>query len=475
MKRSRGIRCKNIAFILFLSILFVGFYPRQVDAAVLTDAQLQITVDTVIVDMKIEGTCSYRVWYTPSPSKVIIDLYDTTYGPKNATRTFDDVLVKSMRITQYAGYTRVAVDLKHKVPEPQYWREGDRLIVSIDKEYNQGFEVFVVPGVRYGQFRQGTESGQVFVNYLKVDLNNPKVAIKPVLANGGAGGLQRVGDMVAEYNAVAAINGTYFAGNGMPLGLVIIDGKLVSYPIFNRTAVGFTKDRKVLFEQVDCTGEIVLDTGARIPLTGVNRVRRENDIIVYTQDYGQSTRTNDYGLELVVVDGTVLEVRQAGNTRIPENGVVISAHGASRDVLVGVQPGDQLMVGWKMTPEWPKQGVVQAIGGGPRLVKAGEVFLTGQQERFQADVVNGRAPRTAIGVTADNQLLLVTVNGRRQDVSIGMTLQELAKLMIDLGAVDAMNLDGGGSATLVVRERVLNLPSDGAERPVASAILVMSN
>lgn len=472
MRVGREGKDRKTSIILFWGIILCGLLSAQVQAAVLTDVEPAITADSVTVTVKLDGNCAYRVWYTPSPSKVIIDLYETTYAPKSKSISLDDVLVKRIRITQYAGYTRVVMDLKQRIPEPEYWFADGNLVVFVDKEYNQGFEISIAPGVRYGQFRRGSGSGQVLVNYVKADLNNRRISVKPVLANGGTGGLQRVGDMVAAHNAVAAINGTYFA-NGMPLGLLIIDEELVSYPIFNRTALGFTKNGKAIFEQVDFTGEIVTGSGERVSLTGVNRIRRADDIIVYTSEYGQSTRTNDYGIEVVVVDGAVVDVRQAGNTSIPENGVVISAHGTGRDALKDVKPGDELSVSWEMTPPWFEQGVVQAIGGGPRLVKDGKIFITSHEERFQPDIVNGRAPRTAVGLTADNQLLMVTVNGRKRDVSIGMTLTELAELMIDLGAVDAMNLDGGGSATLVVRDRVLNLPSDGAERPVASALLVL--
>lgn len=70
--------------------------------------------------------------------------------------------------------------------------------------------------------------------------------------------------------------------------------------------------------------------------------------------------------------------------------------------------------------------------------------------------------------------MIVTVNGRQPGVSVGMTLEELAELMIELGAVDAMNLDGGGSTTMVIRDRVLNIPSDGTERPVSNAIVIIT-
>ncbi len=96
-----------------------------------------------------------------------------------------------------------------------------------------------------------------------------------------------------------------------------------------------------------------------------------------------------------------------------------------------------------------------------------------REERFRRDIAVGRAPRTAAGITEDGRLLLVTVNGRQPGLSTGMTLEELAGLMLELGARDAVNLDGGGSTTMVIRGRVFNFPSDGAERPVTGALVIV--
>ena len=118
------------------------------------------------------------------------------------------------------------------------------------------------------------------------------------------------------------------------------------------------------------------------------------------------------------------------------------------------------------------EGIEWAIGGGPRLLREGQIEITGREERFLPDVLVGRAPRTAVGITASGEVLLVVADGRRAQESVGLTLEELARLMRDLGAVEAMNLDGGGSTTLVVDGMLLNNPSDGRERSVASALLV---
>ena len=107
------------------------------------------------------------------------------------------------------------------------------------------------------------------------------------------------------------------------------------------------------------------------------------------------------------------------------------------------------------------------------LIKEGSIYLTTKTEEFGSDVAGGRAPRTALGLTKDGDLLLVVVDGR-QSTSAGLTLLELALFMQELGAVDALNLDGGGSSEMVISDKVINNPSDGHERMVGDALAVMA-
>jgi exopolysaccharide biosynthesis protein len=94
-------------------------------------------------------------------------------------------------------------------------------------------------------------------------------------------------------------------------------------------------------------------------------------------------------------------------------------------------------------------------------------------EQFKADFSRARHPRTAVGVRAEGSLVFVTVDGRQPKKSVGMTVDELAGLMLELGCVDAINLDGGGSTTMVVKGRVVNNSSDTTgERPVSDALLI---
>jgi len=123
--------------------------------------------------------------------------------------------------------------------------------------------------------------------------------------------------------------------------------------------------------------------------------------------------------------------------------------------------------------EW--SNVEAIIAGGPQLIKGGHVAITNEAEKISAAFVTDRHPRTAIAKLKSGRILLVTVDGRRPKVSVGMSLPGLAELLLELGAVEAINLDGGGSTTMVVKSKIVNHPSDQTgERPISDAVLIYS-
>lgn len=115
--------------------------------------------------------------------------------------------------------------------------------------------------------------------------------------------------------------------------------------------------------------------------------------------------------------------------------------------------------------------VIDAVAGGPVLLRQGRIRVTADEEVFFGTSIPRVHPRTAAGRTADGALILMVVDGRQAE-SRGVNLEELAMLMRDVGAVDALNLDGGGSSTLVVNGVRVNRPAGGStEREVMSALL----
>ncbi|NLM39329.1 MAG: phosphodiester glycosidase family protein [Firmicutes bacterium] len=461
MKLARTLLCTFLLFIL-VSSLGLAALPEglQIDQAKIT-----------LVLPKGEGQ-SYHVWHTTNPMKVIVDAQKNVWGRAQQIKV-QDVALKVVRWSAASdGTARLVLEFDYRLPAPNVTETDDAVIVEVAKEYVETSEQVVSVGVRYGHQRRAGAAGPNIVNYLRIDALRPGVEVKLVLAQDSVRGRERVSSMAWRSQAIAAVNGAFFAGDGRPLGLFAIDGELVSEPYAKRTAIGLGPGFAVM-DAVDFHGVARLADGSEHRVTGINRPRLQDDLIVYTRRYGTSTGTNVYGWDIVLVDGIVVGIYQ-GNADIPENGLVLSGHGAARDFLATLQVGDAVEVQLALEPDWFALGVEQIIGGGPRLVRDGIVHITGETELFQPDVLVGRAPRTALGFTADHKLLLVTVNGRQPGISVGMTLAELAELMIELGAVQAMNLDGGGSTTMVIRDRVLNLPSDGIERAVSNAIVVIT-
>ncbi len=135
--------------------------------------------------------------------------------------------------------------------------------------------------------------------------------------------------------------------------------------------------------------------------------------------------------------------------------------------------GDTLTLGaWQLVSGTP-DGRTEIIGGFPVLLQNGG--RVGDLELADRPQFSGqRHPRTAVGFDPErNHLWFVVVDGRREGVSSGMTLEELAELMTALGNRDALNLDGGGSSVMVLRHRVVNRPAaPGGEREVANALAV---
>ena len=155
----------------------------------------------------------------------------------------------------------------------------------------------------------------------------------------------------------------------------------------------------------------------------------------------------------------------------PKGGMTLYAPkgGLYADELRAMSSGDEVLYGWSLG--WP--GVFDTIGGNPTLIEHGRVQH--QSINDGSSFANGVHPRTAIAYNARaGKLFLVTVDGRQRRYSVGMSLGRLTRFLRKrLGATEALNLDGGGSTTMVVRGQVRGRPSDGTERAVSSALVIL--
>lgn len=299
--------------------------------------------------------------------------------------------------------------------------------------------------------------------------------LQPAIGDGIRMVRQKTSDVARRTGAVVAVNGDFYGTGGDPLGCLLVGGTVLSEPHPERTCLGITEERTLVLDRVRLTGA-VLAGDARIALTGINRSRGAEELILYRPEFDAGTRTNAFGAEATVVNGVVTSVTDGqGNAPIPRDGVVLSGHGRARQwILQRLTAGTPVTIEARLVSvsgdlKWDR--VVHAVGGGPRLVAAGRLVAP---EGFPRTLTDRRHPRTALGLLPDGRVLLLVVDGRNPYHSLGMTLMELALELRRHGAIDGLNLDGGGSTTMVINGRVINLPSDeNGERPVGSILLVL--
>ena len=360
---------------------------------------------------------------------------------------------------------------------------------TITTQYAASSVEQLAPGVTHSTGAMFTGDLRQQVHVVAADTIDGSVRVRPLLSNDRVVGRERTSSVANRYSAndptstvVAGVNGDFWwPGFGVtPRGLHIQDGEVMSsgpagLPTLGVSATGSLKmdNVRVVVRAIDGVGGMTVDN--------VNGYRRTGQAVLYTSRFGPSTNTTSDGTEVILrVDGTltprgrinatVLEVRRdAGNSPIGAGQMVLSASGVGAGYLASLQPGHELTLASDVTAEgW--DGVVHAVGGDQFVVRNGGLTA----------LVGARHPRTSVGLTGDGRLLMVTVDGRQPGYSHGVTPSELGALMMQLGAVHALNFDGGGSTTMAVRSpgsdsvRVVNSPSDGGERAVTSSLAVFS-
>ena len=348
---------------------------------------------------------------------------------------------------------------------------------------------FIAPGIEHIQITRGYKSekettGPWFINILRIDLNRARLQMVHALDE--AVGLETTSSLATRYGALAAVNSGYFRTTGTyrgdSMGVLVLNGKLLSEPHDVRATAGLIERKgtqHVIFGHVKFDGQVIAHGRSKHIIDGLNRPRADNELIVFTPEFHRTTLTDPNGLEVIVRHGRVVERRdQRGSSAIPSDGYLISASGSARDwALKYLRSGTRLELQLNLSPtetdmqtQWRQASSI--IGAGPQLIRNGRLEITNDAEMILPSFVSDRHPRTAFAKLKSGQILLVTVDGRQAE-SVGMSLTTLADLLFEFGAIEAINLDGGGSTSMVIRNQLVNKPSDATgERPVSDAILV---
>jgi len=379
----------------------------------------------------------------------------------------------------------------------------------------------VFPGLSRYELRFPQPGGAPEVaNVLQFSADDPQLEVRPVLARGVVPGLASVPSMgtgLLPEGYVAGINGGFWLSNpvGEPNGYYAVDGTLVSESETQgggpRGTFAQREDGTFLLDRLDTVVTLAAPGTARsFDVTALNRFYSTSGpypdngepLFVYTRAFGSDVEVRTITRDEAVLpvraftvdglvpratgeaEGTVTAVTTGpGPVAIPDGGSVVVAHGRSADDLAAVREGDTFSVDVDPRPlfgsasDWTD--IQFGLAAGPLLAVDGvRTDPAGwENEGFAPQVhSNIRAPRSAVGVTADRRVLMVTVDGRQPGYAAGMTIAELADFMLSLGARDVLSLDGGGSSQFVTDGLLRNRPCcDTSVRAVADGLFVRHN
>ncbi|MBN2781508.1 MAG: phosphodiester glycosidase family protein, partial [Candidatus Marinimicrobia bacterium] len=350
------------------------------------------------------------------------------------------------------------------------------------------------PGCRYYRYSNPSLPMQIYVTTM--DLSNPYITLESAASQDRLTGFETTSSLslrtsTENHQAVCGVNGDFYdTGNGVPLSPCVVNGEFTHTPFVYRNGFACREDGKGVILNPVFTGTLISPKdNAHYAVANVNLSRGADEICLYNDFFGTSTKTGGDGTECLispltgwVVNDTVLCLVEAcdtvsNNRTIPANKSVLSGEGAGAFFLRShAREGDTLKIVQSFPTEVKR--ITQFMGGACKMMADGVNVAeeSGIAERVWSDYLTGRNPRTVIGFNGDSTLVyFVVVDGRQAGFSIGMGMHELVDFMSAIGVRNAVNLDGGGSSAMIVRGACVNSPSDGGERAVANSVLCYSS
>ncbi|GMG95565.1 phosphodiester glycosidase family protein [Tepidimicrobium xylanilyticum] len=385
--------------------------------------------------------------------------------------------------------------------------------------YRTSSSEYLGSGILYENIRRFTSDGWWNINVIRVDLTDEYAEIGGLFSNKGLSNRDTVSNLVKEKQAVAGINGDFFNYNPIPhpIGTMIENGEIISSPPEKAYApptfyldIDNVPDITFFDRSMQITS---LNSGQSLRINFINKASYMEYVTLLNKHWGTSSfgkkyngepikldneangnsngdvneETNGNGnngnllnsynnemVEMVVIDNIVSEIRIGQDAvTIPENGFIIATRGEkAKELLTKFNVGDEVKLTLGTSPNL--ENIKFAISGGSIILKDGNITNTNIN-------IAGKHPRTGIGITKDRkELIIATIDGRDSSF-VGVSQEIFGAILKDLGAYDAINLDGGGSTTMVIKPvdeqvaKVINKPSDGGERRVVNGVGVFSN
>ena len=344
-----------------------------------------------------------------------------------------------------------------------------RIVIDVGVASPRTQSILWQPGIKWQQQLITIGSQSFTVISFEISPKTPGLMLRPILPNAvELAGIVPLIQTAQQAKSVVAMNGGFFNRiNQLPLGLIQIDSQVKSGPILNRGVMAWDRAGTFEFDRYSLQETATIGSQS-FPLTHLNSAYVQAGIARYTNAWGNSYSTlsdNEIVMEVIADRITTQTPVSTAGTRIsiPPNGYLLTFRSnktAAATVTLGTT------VSLAMVPSNPRIAAFPyALGGGPLLIKDRQVVLDAAAEKFSPAFIRERAARSAVGRTNTGNLLMVTVHpaiGRG-----GATLLDMAQIMQQLGAIDALNFDGGSSTTLHLGGlggQILDRPSRSSAR-----------
>jgi len=328
--------------------------------------------------------------------------------------------------------------------------------------------------ITYEEKQLLTESGWIRAYIAYVDLSNPHAGIKVLTSDKGVSYLDTVRNMAKKEGATLAINGDFFnfaSGQTNMLGMTYSEGELLSSPALdNMVSFVVTEQGNVIMDYFAHSSAVLSPQGYSCPIYQINKMPvTTGAITLLTPAWASHTPAKGFKV-MVVENDKVSHIKEASSDGVPmpQNGYVLVTNPEINGFFDNFEIGDTVTVEIDITPD--TEAIKEATGGNTLIVENGKIAP------FTSNIT-GKAQRSSVGITKDGKTLILLATDGRTTACPGISQEELARLMIELGAERAINLDGGGSTTLTIKnpDGTYDIKNSlSSERQVSTAIGIIS-
>ncbi len=442
----------------------------QINTPKLTVADVQannLGSDRGQITIKLDGTVPWRLSqdategfltiYTAAKPQLVTSTSSTPIPRTNEPGDDQKITNTNFQVTSTGQKTIIQFPIKLGTRARAKNIAGRQIAIEITPTAMTERKIAWAPGLSWQQKWQPVGKDRFPVSLLELD---PKqVQLRPILPQSDTViGSQPIGLIAANQQAAAAINGGYFNRNTrQPLGAIKVNGKLFSSPILGRSALGWQKKDGWEIARLSYAETISNDQGKKVSNTFLNSGYAQNGVARYTAAWGKAYQpiTNNE-LVLTVQNEKITQITPRGEAKsvtvpIPANGYLLVGRGIG--TLEDWSVDSNVSIASVSKPVTFDR-YAHILGAGPWLIQNSQVVLDAQAEKFSGSFGTQSAARSAIAFNAQGKILIVAVHDRAGGK--GPTLAELAQLLKQMGAVDALNLDGGSSTSMVVGGQLVN-------------------